>query len=77
MLLVASLRGSILGLLLFLVYVHDLPNASRLLDPIMFADDAKHFFIHKSIKHLFTVVNVELEEKRVCYASTTHKLTPT
>ena len=32
-------QGSILEPLLFLVYVNDLPNVPRLLDPIMFADD--------------------------------------
>ena len=53
-------QGSILGPLLFLVYVNDLPNASRLLDSIMFADDTNLFFNHKDIKHLFTVVNNEL-----------------
>ena len=53
-------QRSILGPLLFLVYVNDLPNASRLLDPIMFADDTNLFFNHKNIKHLFTVVNNEL-----------------
>ena len=53
-------QESILGPLLFLVYVNDLPNASRLLDPIMFADDTNLFFNHKDIKHLFTVVNNKL-----------------
>ena len=53
-------QGSILGPLLFLVYVNDLSNASRLLDPIMFADDTSLFFNYKDIKHLFTVINNEL-----------------
>ena len=53
-------QGSIIGPLLFLVYVNYLPNASRLLDPIMFADDTNLFCNHKDIKRLFTVVNNEL-----------------
>ena len=53
-------QGSILGPLMFLVYVNNLPNGSRLLDPVMFADDTNHFFNNKDMKHLFTVVNNEL-----------------
>ena len=53
-------KGSILGPLLFLIYVSNLPNASHFLDPIMFADDTNLFFNHMDIKHLFTVVNNKL-----------------
>ena len=43
--------GFILGPLLFLVYIKD-PNASRLLDPIIFVDYTNLFFNHKDITPL-------------------------
>ena len=55
-------QGSILGPLLFLLYVNDLKNASNILDPIMFADDTNLFFTHKDIRYLFQIVNQELEK---------------
>ena len=50
-------QGSILGPLLFLLYVNDLPNASRIITPIMFADDTNLFISHKNIKNLFLTAN--------------------
>ena len=54
-------QGSILGPLLFLIYVNDLHNASTVLNPIMFADDTNLFYSHKDIKTLFKTVNEELK----------------
>ena len=53
-------QGSILGPLLFLLYVNDLPNASRILTPIMFADDTNLFLSRQNLKTLFSTVNNEL-----------------
>ena len=49
-------EGSILGPLLFFIYVNNLPNSS-VLDPILFADDTNLFFEYTDLRILFSMVN--------------------
>ena len=62
-------QGSILGPLLFLLYVNNFKNASNILDPIIFADDTNLFFTHKDVRYLFQIVNQELENIKQWFIS--------
>ena len=68
-------QGSILGPLLFLIYVTDLPSASNFLNTIMFADDTNLFFEHKDISVLFSTVNRELQNINEWFISNKLSLT--
>ena len=53
-------QGSILGPLLFIIYINDLYQASSILNFILFADDTNLFYSNANIKTLYSTVNREL-----------------
>ena len=54
--------GSILGPILFILYINDMCNVSTLLQPILFTGDTNLFYSGKDIKELCSVVSIELDK---------------
>ena len=65
-------QGSILGPLLFIVYINDLVNAVKDCNIIMFADDTNLFFSNKNLNDLEKTINREL--KNICLWFNLNKL---
>ena len=54
-------QGSIIGPLLFLIYINDLPNCLKHSNPRMFADDTNITTTGKSITKLIQFTNIDLK----------------
>ena len=55
-------QGSILGSLLFLIYINDLANVCKITMPIFFADDSNLFQDGESLNEIESILNEELNE---------------
>ena len=57
-------QGSVLGPLLFLLYINDFNQAIKFCKVHHFADDNNLLYLGKSIKKLTTLINIDL---KICY----------
>ena len=55
-------QGSILGPLLFLLYINDIQNCSNIISIILFADDTNVFYSHTSIEKLNEIMQTEINK---------------
>ena len=55
-------QGSILGPLLFLLYINDIAKISSVLIPLLFADDSNFFLSGESVEDITNLVNIEMDK---------------
>ena len=55
-------QGSVLGPLLFLLYINDIQNCSKLISIILFADDTNILYSHSCLKTLNDIIQIEMNK---------------
>ena len=55
-------QGSVLGPLLFLLYINDIQFCSELISIVLFADDTNILFSHTCLKQLNEVIQIEMNK---------------
>ena len=68
-------QGSILGPLLFLIYINDLPDASSFIT-FLFADETTLLYSHENIDKLISIVNSEFQKVVQFFRQQKHSLHP-
>ena len=58
-------QGSILGPLLFLIYINDIAHVSKLLYMILFADDTNAFLTGRNVDDMIKQMNTELDNLKI------------
>ena len=55
-------QGSVLGLLLFLLYINDISESSQLLNIFLFADDTTIVYSNKNTEENGKILNAEIDK---------------
>ena len=69
---ISVLQGSVLGVILFIIFINDLHRASDKALSILFADDFSPCFAHNNLEELNKMVNLELS--KICRWYSANKL---